>query len=146
MQIKEVLNAMQRYVFPATSQRVEKHTKENINCKIDTYTNENINLYKNRGKAEISSRIKKLNHEWDIERVLETNAAIATFSTILLGLQTKKKKWFVLSGFISAFLLQHALQGWCPPLAIFRRIGIRTSSEIDEEKFYLKYFRGDFKE
>jgi hypothetical protein len=132
--------------FPQLPNVLKNTQKKILIVKLDTYTNENINLYKNRGKAEISSRIKKLNHEWDIERVLETNAAIATFSTILLGLQTKKKKWFVLSGFISAFLLQHALQGWCPPLAIFRRIGIRTSSEIDEEKFYLKYFRGDFKE
>jgi hypothetical protein len=136
---------MQKYILPATSERVRMHTKENINCEISNSTNENINFYMNRGKDQISSRIERLDHEWDIERVLETNAAIATFSTILLGLRTKEKKWFILSGFISVFLLQHALQGWCPPLPIFRRIGIRTSTEIDEEKFYLKYFRGDLK-
>ena len=45
---------------------------------------------------------------------------------------------------IGGFLLQHAVQGWCPPLPFFRANGVRTQSEIDEEKFALKALRGDF--
>jgi hypothetical protein len=137
---------MLKYVLPATSERVRLNTQEKINSRINDTTNENINYYKNTKKDVISSRIEDLNHEWDIEKVLEANAAIATLITISLGLRTKGKKWFVLSGVISGFLLQHAVQGWCPPLAIFRRMGIRTSTEINEEKLFLKYFRGDFKD
>ncbi|HET9942578.1 MAG TPA: hypothetical protein VFR05_04515, partial [Terriglobia bacterium] len=41
-------------------------------------------------------------------------------------------------------LLQHAVQGWCPPVPLFRRLGIRTQREIDEERYALKAMRGDF--
>jgi hypothetical protein len=136
---------MLKYILPATSERVRLHTKEKNNSRINDTTNANINYYKNTKKDVISSRIEDLNNEWDIERVLEANAAIATLITISLGLKTKEKKWFALSGVISVFLLQHALQGWCPPLRIFRKMGVRTSTEINEEKLFLKYFRGDFK-
>jgi hypothetical protein len=42
------------------------------------------------------------------------------------------------------FFLQHALQGWCPPLPIFRKLGYRTKDEIAKEKYALKLLRGDF--
>jgi hypothetical protein len=43
------------------------------------------------------------------------------------------------------FLLQHAVQGWCPPIIWFRRLGVRTSTEIDHERNALKALRGDFR-
>jgi hypothetical protein len=46
---------------------------------------------------------------------------------------------------VTAFLLQHALQGWCPPVPVFRRLGVRTTAEIDRERYALKALRGDFK-
>lgn len=46
---------------------------------------------------------------------------------------------------VGGFLLQHALQGWCPPLPIFRRYGVRTQTEIDYERYALKAVRGDFR-
>ncbi len=45
---------------------------------------------------------------------------------------------------VGSFLLQHAVQGWCPPLPVFRRMGVRTQTEIDEERAALKALRGDF--
>jgi hypothetical protein len=44
------------------------------------------------------------------------------------------------------FLFQHAVQGWCPPVPLFRRLGVRTRKEIDAEKYALKAVRGDFDE
>lgn len=38
----------------------------------------------------------------------------------------------------------HALQGWCPPLPVFRCYGFRTAAEIDYERYALKAIRGDF--
>ena len=74
---------MQKHILPEITQRVRLHTKEKINPRINNSTNENINYYKNKNKDLISLRIEKLNHELDIERVLETNAAIVTsISTI----------------------------------------------------------------
>jgi len=45
---------------------------------------------------------------------------------------------------VGTFLLQHAVQGWCPPLTVFRRLGFRTAGEIARERYALKAMRGDF--
>ena len=50
----------------------------------------------------------------------------------------------MLPAIVVGFLLQHAMQGWCPPIPILRRMGIRTASEIDTERCALKVIRGDF--
>jgi hypothetical protein len=73
----------------------------------------------------------------DIERVLEVNASTLALSGLILGL-TKNRKWLFLPGIVLPFLLQHGLQGWCPPLPLLRRFGIRTRGEIDREKYALK--------
>jgi hypothetical protein len=52
---------------------------------------------------------------------------------VVLG-ATVNRRWYLLPGVVGGFLLQHALQGWCPPLPLFRRLGVRTSSEIEEER------------
>jgi hypothetical protein len=54
------------------------------------------------------------------------------------------KRWLALPALVLAFLFQHAVQGWCPPIALFRRLGARTRKEIDVEKYALKFLRGDF--
>jgi len=131
---------MIKEMLPDTTRRVKFHTKEDVNEKIKTQTINNISNFIGKTDAEISIRIKELDKEWDIERTLETNADIAILITIILGFLFSTL-WFVVTGIIAAFLLQHALQGWCPPLPIFRRMGIRTASEIHEEKMALKYLR-----
>jgi len=69
--------------------------------------------------------------------VLETNAASAVILSTILG-YTVNKKWFLATGLVGGFLLQHALQGWCPPVEVFRRMSIRTCLEINYEKNALK--------
>jgi hypothetical protein len=39
---------------------------------------------------------------------------------------------------IQGFMLQHVLQGWCPPLPLFRRLGFRTQQEIERERYTLR--------
>ncbi len=123
--------------FPATTERVELHTNKDVNDKIKNETLENIAKYTGRENKEIICRIKALNKEWDIERLLETNASSIVILSTILGF-TVNKKWFSVSGIVGGFLLQHALQGWCPPVPLFRRLGIRTCSEINYEKESLK--------
>ena len=66
------------------------------------------------------------------------------FVGIVLGV-TVDRKWLLLpGGIVLPFLAQHAVQGWCPPVSVFRRVGVRTRREIDAEKFALKVLRGDF--
>jgi hypothetical protein len=62
---------------------------------------------------------------------------------LVLGV-TVNRKWLWLSGAVFGFLLLHGVQGWCPPVPVLRRLGIRTRGEIDREKYALKVLRGDF--
>lgn len=126
-----------KFIFPDTTKRIELHTNKQVNDKIRKETFANISVYADKSKEEINNRVKKLDEEWDIERVLETNAASAVILSTILGL-TVNKKWFLATGVVGGFLLQHALQGWCPPVEVFRRLGVRTCSEINYEKQALK--------
>jgi hypothetical protein len=117
--------------------RVRSSTASHVNEEIDLQTDINIHRYKGKSKAEILERIQMLDKEWDIERVLEVNASALALSGLILGL-AKDRKWLFLPGIVSPFLLQHGLQGWCPPLPLLRRLGIRTRGEIDREKYALK--------
>ncbi len=125
--------------------RVRANTPPEINQAIDTEIAATVRFYAGKTDYEITKRIKELDLEWDIERYLEANAAIFTFIGAALGLK-KNQNWFVLPLIVSIFLLQHAVQGWCPPLSIFRRLGIRTRHEIEVEKYAMKALRGDFDE
>ena len=78
-----------------------------------------------------------------MERLLETNASAIAFTGLLLGV-AHSKRWLIVPGIVLPFLFQHAVQGWCPPVPLFRRLGVRTRKEIDREKYALKVLRGDF--
>lgn len=130
-------------MIPSTVERVPRHTPEPINQRIHYQTETNIGRYAAAGPEAIDRRLADLDREWDIERTLEANAA--TISLIGLGLGAfVSRRFFILPALVAGFLLQHAVQGWCPPVTFFRRRGFRTSYEIDEERYALKAVRGDF--
>lgn len=118
--------------LPDTAHRVALHTSDKVNIQIAEATQRSIAYYRSH-PAEIPARLKKLDREWDIERILETNASILIVISSLLGF-TMSTWFFVIPLLVGGFLLQHALQGWCPPLPIMRRIGFRTSTEIEVER------------
>ncbi len=131
-------------MLPKTMERVRRHTKPALNQRIRSQTESNFKKYAQRNEGEINRRLEKLDGEWDIERTLEANAA----SFVLLGLFLSRfsRKWLMLPAAVAGFLLQHALQGWCPPIPVFRRLGKRTEREIEKERYGLKILRGDFDE
>jgi hypothetical protein len=131
-------------MFPSTVERVPCHTADEVNARIERQTRKNIEHFSQAGRAEIEHRLKQLDAEWDIERTLEANAATASLIGLTLG-ATVDRRWFAFPALVSGFLLLHALQGWCPPLPLFRRLGIRTAAEINYERTALKALRGDFK-
>lgn len=98
-----------------------------------------------KGSEEIDARIQTLEKEWDIERYLGVNMSTLALAGIATSVVTKKKRWLLLPATVLAFFMQHAIQGWCPPLPLLRKLGIRTSKEIELEKYALKFVRGDFK-
>jgi hypothetical protein len=122
--------------------RVRRHTPTEINRRIDADIDTALQRYAGASPEVVSRRIDQLDREWDIERLLETNAA----SISLLGFALSRlhnRNWMWLPAGVAVFLLQHALQGWCPPVSLFRRLGVRTQAEIDREKYGLKALRGE---
>lgn len=134
---------MLKKFFPPTTKKVCFSTNHRVNYKIRNHTIRNINIYKNSSDKILSDNIEKLNNEWDTERILEARAASVVIASTILGLKTNRY-WFLLTGATGVFLLQHSLQGWCPPLPILRRIGVRTAEEINNEKMVYKMLRKDF--
>lgn len=129
-------------MIPASVDRVPIHTADAINRRIRNDTEIRVQRLAGR-PAEITHRLRELDEEWDIERVLEANAATLALTGVVLGL-VADKKWLALPAIVAAFLLQHAVQGWCPPLPILRRLGFRTPHEIEAERHALKLLRGDY--
>ena len=130
-------------IASSTVRRVPDHTSDENNERIRQQTRCNVAHLAGATPAEIDRRLRELDQEWDIERILETNASIAMLTGLTLG-ATVDRRWYALSAAVAGFLLQHAIQGWCPPMPILRRLGYRTSYEIDEERYALKTIRGDF--
>lgn len=128
-----------KYLSESTNHydRVRKSTDPLVNKCIDDTTNRRIDAYSRRPIRDIKKRITVLEKEWDVERVLEVNASTLALTGLVLG-ATVNKKWFAVPAVVLPFLLQHGLQGWCPPLPVLRRLGVRTRDEIDREKYALK--------
>jgi hypothetical protein len=116
--------------------RVRKATPDKQNEKIDQKTEANIRYYANADTETIKARLAELDKEWDIERTLELNASLFALGGVILG-ATVNKKWLILPAVVTAFLAQHAIQGWCPPVPLFRKLGIRTQKEIETERHAL---------
>jgi hypothetical protein len=126
-----------------TVNRVPKHTPAEINKSIEQATADRVRACAVQGSAAMADRLVELDHEWDIERAIEANAATAALVGLALGAAVDRR-WLILPATVGAFLLQHALQGWCPPVPVLRRLGFRTSREIEVERNALKAVRGDF--
>jgi hypothetical protein len=123
--------------------RVRAHTAADVIERLDDRLRRRIDECRAAGPAAIARRLEELDREWDIERLLEANAASLATLGAVAGLVWRRSALLV-PVVVGGFLLQHAIQGWCPPLAVFRRLGVRTRREIDLERFALKVARGDF--
>jgi hypothetical protein len=125
-----------------TRNRVPRHTSSDVNRRIQKDIENSIGYYM-RHKNQIPKRLQELDEEWDIERAIQANAASVAFVGVALGL-LGGRKWLLLPALVTGFLFQHAVQGWCPPVPILRRLGFRTAHEIEHERQALKLLRGDY--
>ena len=122
--------------------RVEQRTAPEVNERISCETE--VSLGRAAANPErIERRLAELDREWDIERVLQTNFGVINLVTLTVG-ALAASPFFLLTGITAVFMAKHALEGWCPPVPIFRRFGVRTAREIAHERYALKALRGDF--
>lgn len=129
--------------LPTSAERVRLNTAEDVNDHIARRTIARIEYYEQHPE-QIQERLDELDREWDTERMLESNAATLVVIGTVLG-ATVSRKWLLLPAAVGGFLLQHGVQGWCPPLPLLRRLGVRTPREIEAERYALKTIRGDFR-
>lgn len=127
--------------------RVREHTAPTVTEQIDRATQAELDAAIAGGQEGIERRLTKLDYEWDVDRALMVNFAIAgaaSFTTGLLryrltpALHPKRKGFLYLFGAQLGFLLLHGTVGWCPPASVFRRLGFRTQREIEAERNQLR--------
>jgi hypothetical protein len=116
--------------------RVRNASTDEINQKIDREILGSIHYYATQDAETIQGRICQLDKEWDMDRILELNASLISFGGVLLA-AAFGKKWLILPMLVTGFLARHAIEGWCPPIPVLRKLGVRTQKEIDTERHAL---------
>lgn len=125
-----------------TTQRVERNTSPVLQRKFEKQLEDNVSRYIDADPQAINQRLRELDSEWNIERTIEAEAPTMIGLGIALG-ALSNRKWFAVSAMAASMVILHSLQGWYPLLPIFRRMGIRTQQEIEQERMALKVLRGD---
>jgi hypothetical protein len=135
--------ALIRHRLDSQGDRVREHTSQRVNQRITRGINDNVERAVRGGRDAIIRRLAELDHEWDVDRALMANFALLGGAAYAAGLERysqspllgrKRKGLLYLVGAQMGFLLLHATVGWCPPLPLFRRLGVRTKAEIEVER------------
>lgn len=129
--------------LPPTSGRVERHTAPAVNRAIRERTDAALLRLEDGAPAAVEARLAELSREPDVERVIQLNAGTVSTMGVLLA-AVLDRRFLLLPAAVFGFLAQHAWQGWCPPLPLLRRLGVRTVREIERERQALKALRGDY--
>lgn len=119
-----------------THDHVRQSTAASVNREIREETARQI-AEARQSPQQIRDRLDEIDAEWNIERALETLSASLSLAGLALGMRGRLR-WLRLPLVVQSFLLQHALQGWCPPLPVLRRLGFRTQQEIERERYTLR--------
>lgn len=121
--------------FPPSADRVHARTDPKVAERLRQCAEQSV-VYHAENPDRIPGRLAELDAEWDVERALETLSASVTIAGLALTVR-RGRRWILLPAAVQGFFLQHALQGWCPPLPVLRRMGFRTVAEIEAERHAL---------
>ena len=125
-----------------TVSRIPGSTSETFDRRMTGATLERLSRCAS-SNALVARQLSNLRREWDLERALQASLASVVLTGAALA-ATRNRRWMALPAVAAGFMLQHSLQGWCPPLPLFGRLGFRTHAEIARERYALKGMRGDF--
>lgn len=93
-------------------------------------------------RRRMTRRLRELDEEWDIESVLESNASIVTALGVMAGAVVNRRMPSVPVSW-TASLVRLAATGLLPVVPLLRRLGLRTSREIEIERLALTIMLGD---
>jgi hypothetical protein len=123
--------------------RVREHTAPSVTRRIDRMSAADVDAAVSSGRDAILRRLVKLDYEWDIDRALFVNFALAGGASLATGLvrytrtpplSRRRKGFLYFFGAQLGFLFLHGIVGWCPPASVLRRLGFRTQREIEAER------------
>lgn len=124
--------------------RVRSHTPAHINNRIDQATMKRIWHYARQPSQALTPRIEQLDREWDIERLIEVNAAGISIAGVLMSAFKRRRIWLLIPAVVLSLLLQHSVTRKTIPVLLLRHLGVRTRREIEAEKYAMRMLRGDF--
>jgi len=124
--------------------RVRAHTAQEVLRGIDDATTASLMRHASLDSgAAVEQRMRQLEAEWDTDRAVEIEAATTGLLGLVLGTWLKPR-FLVLPAFVAASMIVQAKTGRYPLMPLLRRLGLRTSREIQRERYALKALRGDF--
>lgn len=93
-------------------------------------------------RRRIARRLRELDEEWDLESVLESQASVvAALGTMTGAVVNRRVPALPVS--MTASLVRLAANSLLPVVPLLRRLGLRTSREIEIERLALLILRGD---
>ena len=116
--------------------RVRRNTPADLNRQIREEADRRVASLRSAEPSKIAARLEELDREWDIERVLGLMSSALSIFGLTMGL--RRRRWLLLPLVVQSFFLQHATQGWCPPLPLLRARGFRSQQEIQRERYTLR--------
>lgn len=127
---------------PPSKDLIRERTRASSNERIGRATQHAIDSAVT-SPEQIQARLGELDREWDVDRALMLNFAVVgglSASLMVRNLLRERKLggWGVFFITQMGFLAHHAIRRWCPPLPVFRRLGFRSSREINEERSTLE--------
>lgn len=134
--------------------RTRSHTSAVVNHRIDRRTRAAVEACVREGKSAIEKRMGELDREWDVDRAVMLNFSVVGGLLLATGIrrfakvppfQPRPKGLLYLFGAQIGFLALHSVVGWCPPVPLLRRLGIRTKQEIETERQLLLQAADDSK-
>jgi len=135
------MNATQPYQ-PPDYDPTRNRTPDHVNEKIDRAARAAISQVGD-SPAEIHARLDELDREWHLDRALM--AVFSVLGSVTAGVTMRSLKRRGTIGPVGylfftqmSFLMHHAVRGWCPPVAVLRRLGFRTAREISAERVALE--------
>jgi hypothetical protein len=103
-------------------------------CPLDRRIEHNIHVYSVQSREAINKHLGELDREWSIERSAVVIGSIVAAIGIALGFFVNN--WFfLLPAVILLFGLASVLFHFSPGASLLQGSGMRTSSQIDQEKF-----------